>query len=135
MAINSFHVARISRFLPQWFVQWEQNFLFPIAGAVSNVNLNMMLPEKNHKIPVRRYLRATCATPFAPVIVCLTTHQNACTLTSTNFEASATSTLQISSHRHLQSRQFLFAPRQGAVCLICHCGHNHVLCCRRVEAS
>ena len=47
----------------------------------------------------------------------------------------ATSTLQISSHRHLQSRQFLFAPSQGAVCLIRPCGHNHVLCCRRVEAS
>lgn len=106
MAINSFHVARISRFLPQWFVQWEQNFLFPIGGAVSNVNLNMMLPEKNHKIPVRRYLRATCATPFAPVIVCLTTHKNACTLTSTNFEASCTRDEKHDLGQHLLDRLF-----------------------------
>ncbi len=83
LGVNSF----LLQFLPGRIAEIDQEFLFPIGGAVSNVNLNRMLPTSRLPSPVKTYWRSTCATQFSPVIVCLTTHGQFCTLTTTHLNA------------------------------------------------
>jgi hypothetical protein len=71
--------------VPRSAAVFLQDIMFPIAGAVSNVNLNAVLPQDDRGAVVGSYFRSTCATQFSPVIVCLTTCQDSCTLTSTHF--------------------------------------------------
>lgn len=83
LALNSFLLG----FLPNQLAQYDQDFLFPISGAISNVNLNGMLPEARSLISQNFYFRSTCATQFSPVIACLTTSGDSCTLTTTHLTA------------------------------------------------
>jgi plasmid stabilization system protein ParE len=71
--------------VPRSAAVFLQDIMFPIAGAVSNVNLNAVLPQDDREAIVGSYFRSTCATQFSPVIVCLTTCEDSCTLTSTHF--------------------------------------------------
>jgi hypothetical protein len=83
LGVNSF----LLQFLPGRIAEIDQEFLFPIGGAVSNVNLNSMLPTSRLPSSVKTYWRSTCATQFGPVIVCLTTHGQFCTITTTHLNA------------------------------------------------
>ena len=58
-----------------------------MSAAVSNVNLTGLLPPPRVPLSVQSYLRTTCATQFAQAIVCLTTHDGLCSLTSTHRDA------------------------------------------------
>lgn len=79
------HNSQCLRMIPRRIGKFLQDMLFPISAAVSNVNLNSMLPSSRCHELVAGYWRSTCATPFSPIIVCLTTHGSRCTLTSTHF--------------------------------------------------
>ncbi len=61
-----------------------QEFLFPVSGAFSNVNLRSVLAPPRTPLPVTNYFRGTCATQFSPMILCLTTINETCSLTSTH---------------------------------------------------
>ncbi len=80
LQINSFLVQQVSRA----FANWYQEFLFPISGALSNINLPAILPKSRTPLPVVNYFRGTCATQFSPMILCLTTIKETCTLTSSH---------------------------------------------------
>lgn len=76
--------SRLVRLLPRWLAHRDQEFLFPVCAAVSNVNLTRLLAPPRVPLSVQSYVRATCATQFAPAIVCLTTHDGLCSVTSTH---------------------------------------------------
>lgn len=80
LSVNSFLVSRC----PRAFANWYQEFLFPVSGALSNVNLNSVLPASRTQIPLANYFRGTCATQFSPMILCLTTMRETCTITTTH---------------------------------------------------
>lgn len=80
LSVNSFLVSRC----PRAFANWYQELLFPVSGALSNVNLHSVLPPPRTSLPLTNYFRGTCATQFAPMILCLTTFQDTCTLTTTH---------------------------------------------------
>lgn len=80
LSVNAFLVSRC----PRAFANWYQERLFPVSGALSNVNLNSVLPAARTPLPLVNYFRGTCATQFSPMILCLTTVGDACTITTTH---------------------------------------------------
>lgn len=80
LSVNAFLVSRC----PRAFANWYQEILFPVSGALSNVNLNSVLPTSRTPLPHVNYFRGTCATQFSPMILCLTTMQDSCTITTTH---------------------------------------------------
>lgn len=83
LSMNSFLVGRC----PRAFANWYQERLFPVSGALSNVNLQSVLPPPRTPVPLVHYFRGTCATQFSPMILCLTTVNDTCSLTTTHREA------------------------------------------------
>jgi len=79
--------SQLLKLLPRPLAIRNQECLFPIGGAISNVNLNTMLLPARTETHVKTYWRSTCATQFCPVIVCLTTHEDWCTITSTHLDS------------------------------------------------
>jgi len=82
LSVNDFFVRCCTR--P--FANWYQEHLFPVSGALSNINLHKTVPPAQIPLPVKNYFRGTCATQFAPMILCLTTVNETCTLTTTHRE-------------------------------------------------
>lgn len=80
LSVNAFLVSRC----PRAFANWYQEILFPVSGALSNVNLNSVLPTSRTPLPLVNYFRGTCATQFSPMILCLTTVKDTCTITTTH---------------------------------------------------
>ena len=80
LRINSCLLQQVSR--P--FAHWYQEFLIPVSGTLSNINLPSILPSPRTPLSVTNYFRGTCATQFSPMILCLTTIKETCTLTSTH---------------------------------------------------
>jgi hypothetical protein len=80
LCINSFLVQQVSRS----FANSYQEYLFPISGALSNVQISSILPTPRTPLSVHNYFRGTCATQFSPMILCFTTIQDHCTVTSTH---------------------------------------------------
>ena len=79
----SFNSCLVSR-MPQAMSNQFQEFVFPISGAFSNVDLNAVLPTPRSDISISNYFRGTCATQMSPMILCLTTFRDTCTLTTTH---------------------------------------------------
>jgi hypothetical protein len=104
--------SQLLKLLPRPLAVRNQEILFPIAGAVSNVNLNAMLLPERTESHVTTYWRSTCATQFCPVIVCLTTFQDNCTLTSTHLNSYYSDSEIRSLGRFLLARLFDVKERQ-----------------------
>lgn len=79
--------SSLVRRMPRAFANRYQEFLLPVSGALSNVNLNTVLPPPRSDVSVANYLRGTCATQLSPMILCLTTIRDTCTLTTTHRDA------------------------------------------------
>lgn len=80
LLINAYCVQKVSRS----FANAYQEFLFPVSGALSNVQMSSVLPTPRISVPVDNYFRGTCATQFSPMILCFTTIKDHCTLTSSH---------------------------------------------------
>ncbi|MCX7422090.1 MAG: hypothetical protein NT013_21470 [Planctomycetia bacterium] len=102
LRINSFLVQQVSRA----FANWYQEFLFPISGALSNINLPAILPPPRTALPVVNYFRGTCATQFSPMILCLTTIKDTCTLTSSHRNSVYSDDEMRALSRHVMKRAF-----------------------------
>ena len=83
LSLNSYLLRR----MPQAIANRYQEFLLPVSGAFSNVNLNSVLPPPRSDVSVANYFRGTCATQLSPMILCLTTIRDTCTLTTTHRDA------------------------------------------------
>lgn len=83
LSLNSYLLRRMPRSLANRY----QEFLLPVSGAFSNVNLNSVLPPPRSDLSVSNYFRGTCATQISPMILCLTTVRDTCTLTTTHRDA------------------------------------------------
>ncbi len=88
------------------FANSQQEFSFPISGTLSNVNLPAILPVPRVPVPVINYFRGTCATQFSPMILCLTTVKETCTLTSTHRDTVYSGTEMRELARHVMNRAF-----------------------------
>jgi hypothetical protein len=106
LELNSFFL----KLIPRCVGEFLQETLFPISAAVSNVNLNSMLPPSRYENLVTGYWRSTCATQFSPIIVCLTTCDRRCTLTSTHFTDVYDDDAVQNLGQHLKKRLFNFDP-------------------------
>ena len=76
--------AQLVRTARKPVANWNQELLFPVSGSLSNVNLPAVLSASRVPLPVANYFRGTCATQFTPLMLCLTTVKDNCTLTTTH---------------------------------------------------
>lgn len=83
LSLNSFLLRRMPRAMASRY----QEFLLPVSGAFSNVNLNSVMPPWRSDVSMANYFRGTCATQLSPMILCLTTVRDTCTLTTTHRDA------------------------------------------------
>lgn len=102
LQFNAFCLHKFSRS----FANSQQEFSFPISGALSNVNISAILPAPRTPLPVINYFRGTCATQFSPMILCLTTVKETCTLTSTHRDSVYSDTEMRELARHVMNRAF-----------------------------
>ena len=83
LAVNAQLLSRC----PRAFANWWQEGQFPVSGTLSNVQLNATLLPSRVPLSVVNYLRGSCATQFSPMMLCLTTFRDTCSLTTTHRDA------------------------------------------------
>ena len=102
LRINSFLAQQLNRS----FANAYQEFLFPVSGALSNVQMSSVLPPPRTPLSVDNYIRGTCATQFSPMILCFTTIKDHCTVTSSHRSTVYTNEEMRDLADHIMNRAF-----------------------------